>query len=331
MTILASASFDSPATTDAALAALAAEAGLIDPEPSNKFEDNQDNFGSDSGVSLPNSQESAVESVGTVDTAVSDESQTLLVSSQETPMEEDMQTDKLGDVVNEDVDMKDVEPEQVTSSETSTVETFVGDKLGLKGGGRFRLGLLGGSPMNDKPILPNRIYKWRGLLGGGKVDTATTEPPTESTNTNTDNETVPTCTATPTSTSIVNTTESNTDVEKNISDKFSFDIKTELNEDEEEEEDFRLRLSSQSVDGLNMEEFNTSGEIIKEEFDDKIKNEVDELENKNNSEVNGNSNEQTEQKNDEPIGDALSTLASAALGRATPQVYTKVIKNVQFK
>lgn len=306
---IASASFDSPATTDAALAALAAETGLIDPEPAAKFEDGPDAY-ADSGVGLPNSQESAVETA-----------EDMLASSQDTQMEEDGAAEKL-EPVPDDVEMKDLELEPVQdAAEATNSEPFVGEKLGLKGGGRIRLGLLGGGL-----AMPPRSFKWKqGLLGGGNNDQVVTDPAPETESTSPtavnsmDTDIASTCTTTTATTPVVSTTEMSMEVE-NDSSFPPLDMKDAL---DEEESNFQLRLSNQSNDDtLKADELNQTDEIIKEEFEEKMKQVVEANGDKAGAETSA--NEQTEQKNDEQIGDALSTLASAALGRATPQVYAQV-------
>ncbi|XP_018325608.1 host cell factor 1 isoform X2 [Agrilus planipennis] len=102
---IAPASFDSPATTDAALAALAAEAGLIDPVK----DDGEDKLSPDQSNMIMKIDES---------------------NSNESAME--------------------TEP---SANEASSVGLFGGmalhQRMGLKGGGKIRLGLFGGSPIGS--------------------------------------------------------------------------------------------------------------------------------------------------------------------------------------
>lgn len=168
---IASTSFDSPATTDAALAALAAEAGLIDPEASTKFESEAQSSFIDSGITLPSSQVSDSQPVSTDNEAME------LVTEQDTvtPVEDNCQEtlENLQMEVNSD----SVGPVQASTVEdqNSVVGLFDGsNKLSLKGGGRFKLNLLGGSPIT----FPKKPFMWKkGLLGGGNGDSETTTTP----------------------------------------------------------------------------------------------------------------------------------------------------------
>lgn len=121
-TTTASTSFDGPATTDAALAALAAEAGLIDPEPQ--------------------------------------KDSTPVVKAEKA---EPMETESNGEVEKKEGGAV------ATAQETAAVGLLGGtaqEKLGLKGGSKFRLGLFGGSPSPVGPPTEKVSYRG-GLLGGG--------------------------------------------------------------------------------------------------------------------------------------------------------------------
>lgn len=294
-----SASFDSPATTDAALAALAAEAGLIDPDASNKFEsDGQSSF-SDSGSQLTESQP---------DTTASSEEPMELGTEQSNSVNEDSSQE-------ETLENLEMEVNAGVAIATGTVVGLFGgsNKLGLKGGGRFKIGLFGGSPIT----FPKKPLTWRkGLLGGGNGDSETT------TNTQLGTNLFQSTTET------VNLSETpannfNNSSDTNIDNNPLLDIKSEY---DEEEEDFKLAFQDEEETAdPKSNEFNSENAIdIKEEFDDQIKREMDEGEDSDT--VNGsNANVEMEPdvKKEDSAGDALSTLASAALRRATPQTYSK--------
>lgn len=138
----ASTSFDGPATTDAALAALAAEAGLIDPEPEKE---------------TPTEKETI-----TAETA----------EISETPMQEENngeteRTNKQSEnAASGTIAVTDVTRVADNSTEVPAVGLFGGStvhqKLGLKGGSKIRLGLFGGSPIGP--------FSYRGGLFGGSKD-----------------------------------------------------------------------------------------------------------------------------------------------------------------
>lgn len=109
MFLIAPTSFDGPATTDAALAALAAEAGLIDPEP------NKD--GTERNMT-PGSVE-----------------QNIMV------VQADEQTD-----IDSTAEGEASAPTE-TASVGLFGGSSIYKKIGLKGGSKIRLGLFGGSPM----------------------------------------------------------------------------------------------------------------------------------------------------------------------------------------
>lgn len=318
MKFLASASFDSPATTDADLAVLAAEAGLFDPEPTTKFTDNEENtFIDDSGVSLSNSQVSSAESGVTEDGNTN-----ITVAAAELSNNEEMAETTQENSTEIDTATKSAtSTDSVSETTTTSIGLFGGAKpvckLNLKGGGKFQLGLLGGSPVFNN--LPSRPHMWRkGLCGGGNGDS---DLPTNASIFPSSNEAVSlgTSLSTPLATNNTGTFSNNseTNMEEDNNSFNSLDIKTEY--DEEEEEDFSLRLPSGSEENLKADGFE-----VKEEFDEKIKRESDETEERKISDATDNT------KSDEPVGDALSTLASAALGRATPQIYSKAEVNFIF-
>lgn len=146
--LAASTSFDGPATTDAALAALAAEAGLIDPEPE---------------------KETPIEKeIGVVEAADTEETQ---MDTNENSEESDETATVLA--------ATDATSVVDSSSEAPNIGLFGGgtihQKLGLKGGSKIRLGLFGGSPIGP-PVVP---FTYRGGLFGGSKDSP------ELTNTNT--------------------------------------------------------------------------------------------------------------------------------------------------
>lgn len=311
---IASASFDSPATTDAALAALAAEAGLIDPESNSKFEtDTQTSF-ADSGVtSMTSSQISEAAASETTE------------SNADVPMElgtdQDVSIDNCHEETLENLEMEVSGSGNNNASlegQNSVVGLFGGTrKLGLKGGGKFKLGLLGGSPSLTMPKGP---VMWRkGLFGGGNGDSETSTNPQISTNIFTNaTEAVSLGTnfsETPAASNFTNSTDTNMTVDNST---LALDIKNEY----EEEEEFKLQFHpDDDTNEQKQADFSSSEALVKEEFAERIKQEINEEENaiingSNTSEFDGN-------KKDEPGGDALSTLASAALGRATPQTYTK--------
>lgn len=297
---IASASFDSPATTDAALAALAAEAGLIDPEASNKFEsDGQSSF-PDSGVaSMPSSQVSDSQP----ETDNSDVPMEL--GTEQNAAQDDSYPEETLENLEMEVNSGGVEQTNSASLEgqNSVVGLFGGsNKLGLKGGGRFKLGLLGGSPIT----FPKKPFMWRkGLLGGGNGDSETTTNPQIGTNI------------------FQNTTESvnfseapannfSNSSDTNIDNPLTLDIKNEYEDDE-------FKLQYQDDETPKSSEFNATEGLIKEEFADRIKREMSE----GPDAINGSNSDFEGLKKEDGVGDALSTLASAALGRATPQTYTK--------
>lgn len=135
----ASTSFDGPATTDAALAALAAEAGLIDPEPEKE--------------ALVEKETLSGETTDTNETPMETES-----------IEETQEVEKVAEVAEESATAVD------GPSEAATIGLFGGStihqKLGLKGGSKIRLGLFGGSPVGP-PTIP---FNYRGGLFGGSKD-----------------------------------------------------------------------------------------------------------------------------------------------------------------
>lgn len=143
----ASTSFDGPATTDAALAALAAEAGLMDPPEPEK--------------------ETPVAKATTASVVASE--------SGETPMETDSnekgkETTEAAGSVAKTSSGTDAKPATDGSSEEPAGGLLGGSmihqKLGLKGGSKFRIGLFGGSPVGP----PTASYSYRGGLFGGSKD-----------------------------------------------------------------------------------------------------------------------------------------------------------------
>lgn len=141
--IAASTSFDGPATTDAALAALAAEAGLIDPEPE------KETIAEKEAAVLEGTETDETELDTTESHADSEESEDIgatVLASEATSIADN-------------------------SAEAQPIGLFGGgtiqQKLGLKGGSKVRLGLFGGSPVGP-PTIP---FNYRGGLCGGSKDT----------------------------------------------------------------------------------------------------------------------------------------------------------------
>lgn len=129
--------FDSPATTDAALAALAAEAGLIPPSS-----DDEGNV-IDSGVSsVTSGQDTADE--GKSPDKIAD--QLLNITSDEATDNFEIKTEQDESVA--------VSLAESTSTTSNVVGLFGGSKcykLGLKGGGKYTASTSG----------PNRPFMWR--------------------------------------------------------------------------------------------------------------------------------------------------------------------------
>lgn len=305
---IASASFDSPATTDAALAALAAEAGLIDPETSTKFESEGQTFDG-------NSREKESTDVAETPMDVSEGDGVQENNSPEETMEN----------LEMEVSSGGTESTAVTNVDGQTsVGLFGGGsscRLGLKGGRRFKLGLLGGSPIGS---LPKKPFMWRkgGLYGGGNGDSDTTTTSTnifQNANNNSSNNA-----------DSVNFNNDNNVINNSANDATNpvdnstipLDIKNEY----EEEDTFKLQFTQddeENNDSKNSNEMQFNSSDIKDECD-RIKQENDD--NDINSTINGSNNEFINDggaKKEEGVGDALSTLASAALGRATPQTHIK--------
>lgn len=278
--------FDSPATTDAALAALAAEAGLI---PASADSDTADN---ESSLSQTSSRED------------------INMDSQ------DDKSDSLSSKTDSSVSVALTEP-------TSTTETVAG----LFGGGRYtKLSLKGGSKYSSS-VTGNRPFMWRkGLLGGGNGS---------------DSET-------PTTTSSGGEASQSTDnvIFSQTSNQDTFEMKSDFDEyEEEEEENFSLRLTpdAEKPQGEVMSDSNSRGngkeneeayERVhgKSESDDplRIKTEDGHTEKRESEEttnsgtvLNGAEAGEFNIKKKEEVGDALSTLASAALGTAASQSFCK--------
>ncbi|KAB0801371.1 hypothetical protein PPYR_05725 [Photinus pyralis] len=113
---IAPTSFDGPATTDAALAALAAEAGLIDPEPSKEVTIEKD-----------------------VDQSPSEQNVTFLQGDDHANIETASDVDAVAPTETANVGLFGGNP--------------VNKILGLKGGSKIRLGLFGGAPiLPTKPV-----------------------------------------------------------------------------------------------------------------------------------------------------------------------------------
>lgn len=343
---VASTSFDGPATTDAALAALAAEAGLIDPEPSSGKGDEEDNAFVDSTVSLDEGR--ATEQGGSGDTVNSTEQELMLVGGgeltgdSEMPLDENLeQQEILDDMEAESSECITTRIEGADSTATSNVVGLFGggrggnivEKLGLKGGnGRFRLGLLGGSPIQQAPLLkPTRGVI--GLLDGGNGDS---ESPNNSNELDASRDTLGSSfTANSSANSL---SQSGSASISNNSDSISADssamsldenmLKGEYDDNGEENDEFKLHLGSADDEDVSSQE---PDDVLKDELLDKLKsNSQDDV----SGTITNGSNNITElmdgKKPDESVGDPLSTLASAALGRATPQSYTKPDSQVMY-
>lgn len=340
---VASTSFDGPATTDAALAALAAEAGLIDPEPSSGKGDEEDNAFVDSTVSLDDGR--ATEQGGSGDTVNSTEQELMLVGGgeltgdSEMPLDENLeQQEILDDMEAESSECITTRIEGADSTATSNVVGLFGgrggnivEKLGLKGGnGRFRLGLLGGSPIQQAPLL-KPIRGVIGLIGGGNGDS-------ESPSSNELDASGDTLGSSFAANSSANTlSQSGSASISNNSDSISADssamsldenmLKSEYDDNGEENDEFKLHLGSADDEDVSSQE---PDDVLKDELLDKLKS--DSQDNVSGTITNGNNITELMdgKKPDESVGDPLSTLASAALGRATPQSYTKPDSQVMY-
>lgn len=322
--MLAPTSFDGPATTDAALAALAAEVGLIDPEPEAKdaenFSQSTDSSQADTGLgsSMNTSQELMEFNDGAADLSLEENHDRA----------ESMETAK------ECSPAANVEATEPASN--NVVGLFGGARPGLKGG-RVRLGLFGGGVK-----MPPRQFKWRkGLLGGGDGDSDSPVAADTDTASDTLNASFPVPASEtenpPAETSAPERIEDNDELSANSA-KAHDDDKPAKPDDDPEESDNEPTSAPTIVPIVdpfspicksfmpNLKFVQSEGRRdLKTDLKRDIKAQKDELDN---GVRNGNGNNLIDVKKEE-TSDPLSTLASAALGRATPKIVAK--QEVQFK
>lgn len=305
--LLAPTSFDGPATTDAALAALAAEVGLIDPmrdakDPDN-FSQSTEDSQADTGVGSMNTSQELME--------FSSEGGADISMEENHDQAESMETD------SECLPAASVEAAE--SASNNVVGLFGGARPGLKGGGVVKM--------------PPRQFKWRkGLLGGGDGDS---DSPTAAADTDTASDTLNASFPVPASetedpqaeTNLPERIDDNDELTDANSAKAHDDEEPAKPDDEPEESADEptptpIPVSTPSLAPALVPVTQAKNNTVLHEVKRDVKNEKqDEL---GNGITNGTSNNTSDlHVKKEETSDPLSTLASAALGRAAPKIVLK--------